>query len=315
MARKKASESLASFLRRITAELHGRGLKTASFRYQQIKPFGVQGIVVTFAGVPGRAEIVPTAVDRGVKSWGQLAAEDVTHLSIYFLDEDSEYEESFVSDHYDAIARWLLAWRDLFQPAKRLTPTPIERDELTRLDAIAEARRQASARIVQVAVDGRVPGFHLPEAASMRLLDDLKHLSSGSVATNFPRDDDGRLPLGVQVLLASCECNDRLSKDRQLWLTASSPQKRREPQEITVKLEALIEDNHPHRWNNARWHWDTRRLGDGETIRWGVGRTVLRHVRFGSPAQMSRLEAQEVRRPIRDRAYLVVYLASGCRSF
>lgn len=130
--------------------------------------------------------------------------------------------------------------------------------DVAHLSAIARAIEAASAQDVSVEVDVDAPGFMFPREAREALEADLAHLTPLALARAYPREDDGRLPLGETVLLASYACDDSLSRGRAAWLAACSPAKRREPQVIAVRLVSELADNRPHRWDQARHLWDDR---------------------------------------------------------
>jgi hypothetical protein len=106
------------------------------------------------------------------------------------------------------------------------------------------------------------------ELAALR--DDLRHLSPRQLLWHYPRDARGRLPLGEQVLLAPCGPAPTHPQGRRLWLVAASPAKRRDPQVLTVRLLPVIDANHAHRWDAARWLWDDRLRDTPPAERWGV---------------------------------------------
>jgi uncharacterized protein (TIGR02996 family) len=160
---------------------------------------------------------------------------------------------------------------------------PIAPEERQHLAAIAGARAEASESQVAVTVNLAAPGFTLvPDPASLfpahNFADDMAHLSRIEIARNFPRDDKGRLQLDCAVLLARYRCTDALPRFRNLWLTAVGPHRRSDAQVITVRLELLIGDNHPHNWSSARWYWDDRDIGLDEQARWGITGKALRAV-------------------------------------
>jgi hypothetical protein len=109
----------------------------------------------------------------------------------------------------------------------------------------------------------------LTPAARAALRADLTALDPRQLLWHLPRDERGRLVLGEQVLLASYETVAPIGKDRQVWLIAALPARRRDPQAATLRLAALIGVNHIHRWDNARWRWDASAPATAET-RWGV---------------------------------------------
>ena len=110
----------------------------------------------------------------------------------------------------------------------------------------------------------------LAPAAQQTLTDDLRHLAPDLLCTHFPREADGRFPLGATVLLTSYDSSLPQDRDRQMWLVVSAPQRRRDPQVLTLALASLIGANHAYRWDQARWFWDSRQEAASEKERWGV---------------------------------------------
>jgi hypothetical protein len=97
---------------------------------------------------------------------------------------------------------------------------------------------------------------------------DLGNVDPEKVLRNFPRGADDRLPLGVTVLLASYPARKEQRRSRALWLAATSPKRRRDAQLVSLVLESLIERNHPHVWDQARFLWDGRCEANEEDV-WG----------------------------------------------
>jgi uncharacterized protein (TIGR02996 family) len=184
-------------------------------------------------------------------------------------------------------ADWLEEHGDLQRAAEmragcryRLPITPQER---THLAVIAAARDCADADCVEVTVTADQPGYTLiPDGDDMfldiNLADNLRHLSKGEIARNFPRDDKGRFQLDCAVLLARYQCTDHLPRGRQLWLAATGPHRQGSAPVITVELKPLIGDNHPHDWSRARFWWDDRAASLDDQARWGVTTAELRAV-------------------------------------
>jgi hypothetical protein len=54
------------------------------------------------------------------------------------------------------------------------------------------------------------------------------------------------------------------------WLAARAPERRRDPQVLTVGLTQLVGSYYAHCWDSARWLWDRRAAGVAEVARWGV---------------------------------------------
>lgn len=128
--------------------------------------------------------------------------------------------------------------------------------DLAHQAALAKAIDAASAEDVRVEIDPTAPDFQLEEDVRRVLAEDLAQLDATGLARAFPRDDDGRLTLEETVLLAPYPCGQRLSRGRTVWLAACSPAKRRDDQVVSVRLVAVLPDNHAHRWDTARHLWD-----------------------------------------------------------
>ena len=110
----------------------------------------------------------------------------------------------------------------------------------------------------------------LTPAARATLRDDLDALDPRQLLWHLPRDAQGRLLLGEQVLLASYDSSAPLSQGRRVWLVAALPAKRHDAQMPTLRLASLIGANHTHRWDEARWRWDGRAHATPVKERWGV---------------------------------------------
>jgi uncharacterized protein (TIGR02996 family) len=157
---------------------------------------------------------------------------------------------------------------------------PITSEETRHLAAIAAARDEAHASQVRIAVNPARPGYRLVAGpgGTDALADDLVHLSPVEIARNFPREDRGRFQLDCVVLLARYRCTDDLARLHELWLAATGPARRSDPQVITVGLEPLIGENHPHNWSGVRWWWDERAVSRTDQARWGITGEALREI-------------------------------------
>jgi uncharacterized protein (TIGR02996 family) len=173
---------------------------------------------------------------------------------------------------------------------------PIAPQETRHLAAIAAARQAVTGDEVVVAVESAPPvprhrrqqrtplpgiaeviaGLH-PESRQA-MADDLRHLAPVELARAFPRDDRGRLELDCVVLLAQHASLTPLPPQRAPWLAAVGPARRGDPQVITVRVELVIGENHPHNWSRARWWWDDRHTTTSEEARWGITGAALREV-------------------------------------
>ena len=140
---------------------------------------------------------------------------------------------------------------------------------------VADGLATAGLRLAFDPADPRVApteesDAQLTPAAAARLRDDLRRLAAEAVAWRFPCDEDGRLSPGEAVLLAPYEGEGRQRQGRSLWLAAVGPARRRDEQAVTLVLASFVSDNHPHRWDAARWLWDDRHAEADAATRWGV---------------------------------------------
>jgi hypothetical protein len=106
--------------------------------------------------------------------------------------------------------------------------------------------------------------------AREQLAADCAHLDPVRLLSNAPRDERGRLVLGATMLLAPYDTIELPRPTYRTWLVASTPARRRDPQVVTISCSPMITENHPLRWNDARWLWDEWAAEAGEDLRWGV---------------------------------------------
>jgi hypothetical protein len=93
----------------------------------------------------------------------------------------------------------------------------------------------------------------------------LNHIRDG-----FPPDHRGALALKTTVLLASYQTTSPPGRDRKLSLAAVGPQRRSDPQEIRIKLEALIPVNQEYSWERQRWRWHADSVHSDRATQWGA---------------------------------------------
>jgi len=163
----------------------------------------------------------------------------------------------------DDVLEALVRWRDSVPASTAHTVTAIVEGENARLKAIAAARREAAAHPEIVEIEPSIStyaGLTKEDEAVMR----------HRIAVEFPREDDGRLPLGATVLMARIgepSTNEMLRSD---WLAAVGPAKRRDPQTITVGIRDVIPSNHPYRWDSLPSIWNPKVEAPSDPERWGV---------------------------------------------
>jgi hypothetical protein len=105
------------------------------------------------------------------------------------------------------------------------------------------------------------------------LAEDLAAIDGPLLLTNVPRDARGQLALGVDVALASYPSSyddpTNSSRRSRAWLVARTPERRRDPQVVTLTLDLCVGGDRRHRWDEARWLWDGR-VDASEHDRWGI---------------------------------------------
>lgn len=281
-----------AFLEQIEALLPGCGVTWTSIEYRRSRPFGSSGLTLTAPDMPGEAQICAVA-QYSLSALNAPHLSNSTALSYQLLIKNKispYFVEQCVSQDPQVIIAALKAWATFnqapqrqelpalntldFAPMRRLVPIQASIAEKTRaaLERGIERCSEACGRELGLV---RAPDFHqvsatLTPSAQADLVDDLHHLAPDLLMSHFPREVDGRLPLRGTVLLATYDSLLPQSRDRQMWLAACAPQRRRDPQVVTLALVSLIGVNHAHRWDQARWLWDLRQEATSEKTRWGV---------------------------------------------
>jgi hypothetical protein len=182
----------------------------------------------------------------------------VPHWELYAVDEKGKLGESVVSCREEIIVRAFEAWLLLGAPTPALSSEPPNRDHLGRIGRIAAPAPSLKLRGEASAVAAR-----LPPDERQRFEADVSSLAGPRVAHFFPRGDDGRVGSGEVVLLTAYGSEER---GRRLWLHVVATRKR----SLEIGLDAFIGENHAHRWDGARWMWDTRVEMPSRAQRWGI---------------------------------------------
>lgn len=153
---------------------------------------------------------------------------------------------------------------------------PFTAKELRFLPAVAKARRELTETI-EIDID-RKYSFH--GNGSEDLAVDVEMVNPDRLLRSFPRDDRGNLELKQIVLLSEHNCRQALKGGRNLFLVAASPEKRKDKQVVSVRLEPVIAVNHRLNWSDRRWLWTS--LDSGEADRWGIPKGCVDHMPFGT---------------------------------
>ena len=287
----------------LRAHLYGPGKWRLTVEDQLIEPFGVPGLLVTARGVPGAARIVTYGADlNNWRSYDTVPLTGDPRDAGYELVISSQPPDKWSgtpdvhlrSADPAEIARAVVAWCDAV-PLPVLEVPPIGPNDLKPLRALAATREAItkaatsgaawSALGLLVACDPAAPNVPSPKDApfpdpviltpdgAAALADDLAAIDGPRLLANVPRDARGQLTLGVDVALASypSSYDDPTSTSRRnrAWLVARTPERRRDPQVVTLTLDLCVGGDRRHRWDEAHWLWDTR-VEASEDDRWGV---------------------------------------------
>jgi hypothetical protein len=203
----------------------------------------------------------------------------------------------------NAVVDLIVAWRDASRaehPPEPRAPTSLsalrtqttagrsleeslDRDrieQLRRTGQVAEAWLLAGLETDPSLARLRGDDWALGPEAAERLGQDLAHLDPVVLLRHVPRDDRGKLALGETVLLASYESDPPLGPNKQVWLAARTPARRRDPQVVSLALTALVGDYYSHRWGAARWLWDDRSRSAPQVERWGLAELPMADLGF-----------------------------------
>ena len=245
-----------AFLERVPDALARRNEAGAfAFRFGQHGSSGHQEncLTVRVPGYAGKAVVCVVSVGADNRRLGWwLFGKGTPHWELFQYEPATDApggaaaKEPVLYADLDALVGALLDWRARRRRATGVAPAPaVGGEQVQQLCKVVAARRAAVDAADTVVVVEDAPGER--ETAYWSRVRRL-------VAWNVPRQEDGRLPLGLKVPLAPQD-HDILG-ERALWYAAFGPEKRRDPQVIRLGLHWLIGGNHAHRWDRARWLWD-----------------------------------------------------------
>ncbi len=287
------------FLFRLEQSLHQRGAEGLSWEYRRVPRIDGRGqtlvLIVHIEGAPGDVQVMPLrvhgdyAMDMMRTPIRTIREFDVVMTGHGIASGAGPHAEYLLGTDGADVADHICAWRDAWRDLPSIVIAPLGESDLAPLRTLADARRRFAAEAcvpdgtnreqridawkalgLEVGAEGMARTDDLTAAACAAFTRDLDHLSARRALANFPRDARGRLELGETVLLATYACTQSQGRDRQMWLAARGPARRRDPQVVTLELTALIGNNHAHRWEHARWLWDERAASANEEARWGV---------------------------------------------
>ncbi len=211
------------------------------------RPLGVPAMRLRAEGVRGKVDVVPSVVRDGVISWDPFPGKGRPHWDLH-ADDDHLQRTCVLA----SAVSLLDGWRRSRLPLERGAPSPVLEEVRPVLAAIAAGRRAEPVVLVRAAVPRKLAPT--PEG-ERQLRAALAALDPVALAASFPREDDGRIPLDADVLLAPIASRARLSQGRGVWLCASSPPRRSAGPEVTLGLRDVRPDNATHRWDAAPHLW------------------------------------------------------------
>jgi len=272
-------EARRAFLARIEALLPATGIAWTSIEYRSLRPFGSMGLVLTAPGMPGTANVVAISLySKRAIDYAHFPGEGEPYYQLLIKDAHDYFAEHCVSHDPKAIVAALKVWASLGQGVQRKEFPSLRAEDLEPLRRLAgirigiakatqkalregaERSSEALGKTLGVVQEANFSSLAqgLTPAAQETLTDDLRSLVPDLLLAHFPRETDGRLLVGATVLLAAYASSLPQSRDRQMWLVACAPKRRRDPQVVTLTLASLIGVNHAQRWDQARWFWDSR---------------------------------------------------------
>lgn len=283
-----------NFLEIIKTQLHETGIRWESMEYRTMHPFGGYGLVVTAPNIPGEARIIAISLySKIMVDYAHFPGKGVPHYQLRIIGSNGRDQIAFlISRNPEEILNTIKTWAG--SPSlEEVFGSPLPRlheRELAYLRPLARKRAEIQQCMQAILTRGiercseavwqefglvydntfRQVYDGLTDGAREQLDDDLRHLAADQLLSNFPRDPDGHLLTGTVVPLEKYAYRFPQKQTRQMWLAAISPQRRRDPQAITLTLVSLIGVNHAYRWNQARWLWDICGQAVSEEIRWGV---------------------------------------------
>jgi hypothetical protein len=267
------------FLEELGAELDRRHPGVFEWRFGKPSDNVVDGLIIMKADVGGYVFVVgscrwPGGAQGGVwrdgaqHSYSASIMEQREWEHTYRSHWQVRYLESRCSEDAADIVDWLVQDWAFERPWR--APSPIDpKAQGKRLQRIVEGLKSRSG--LAVVVEARTgPDHNLTAKGEAALRGDLAGLLPDRIRDGFPPDPRGALALKTTVLLACYETTSPPGRDRKLSLVGVGPQRRSDPQEIRIRLEALIPANQDHCWEQERWRWHTDSAHMEPTIQWGA---------------------------------------------
>lgn len=248
------NESRKAFLARLEKPLRAIA-PAASFRYGKGRFIEGPELFVSVKGRTGSIGVIAVSIHDNVKMFvGEFPGKGVPHFQLSVYDEQDDLRDIVTTCQVPKAVETFRAWLEGETSAPALATAPLSLQFLNE-------RATAAGPAIPKAV--RIDTSQLDPDARAVIDDDLRHLALRRMAHLFPLNDAGVAERGTRVLLGAY---GPAMRERRNWLHVTAVRKNT----LELGLEALIEDNHAHRWNDQRWMWDARVPVPSPAQRWGI---------------------------------------------
>jgi hypothetical protein len=208
-----------AFLTQIELLLSLSAIAWTSIEYRTLPFYKSVGLVVTAPGMPGEAHILAISIyDGRAMDYRRFPGGGIPHYQLLIHNEQGMSTGYRVSCDPSAIVSMLCAWATSLQAPIKRTLAPLNEHDLLPLrrratiQASIQQRAQAFlARGVDRCGETMMKEFGLvhdealsqlaqglTDVARERLEKDLRYLAPNLVMSHFPRQEDGRFPLGTR---------------------------------------------------------------------------------------------------------------------
>lgn len=248
-----------SFLARLEPEFRRHAPK-CTLKYGQSSIFPETCLTVD---VPERADhLLVTALTLvgNTKIYGDpFPGDGRPHWEMWEIDEQGRLGERVISCRIDSIVSAFEAWVRRGDAEPPLQGPPAATTHLKKLAACVDVPWEVLLEVPSSKA--------LSSEERRRLKLDIESLSFSRIGHLFPRDDEGRPVPKTAVLLEAY--GPEVSRGRRHWLHVVATGTKRATK-LAIGVEALIGENHEHRWNGSRWMWDAREAVPKPDSRWGI---------------------------------------------
>jgi hypothetical protein len=207
-----------------------------SASFDVVRRFDVLGATLQCKGVAGHVEVVPSNVTNNVVSWKPFPS-GKPHYDIH-------------TDGGEHLRTCVLAKAVAMLEGWRRSHARVERAAFVAMEIAIAAPAPVQ---IEDAIDAGL--FRLTSAGEAALVATRAAIDPAAIDRGFPRDDDGRITLETQALLAKLASSAKLARGRDVFLVARAPHARKAGNVVTLAIADAIRDNASHDWTEAPWLW------------------------------------------------------------